>query len=105
MPLVRMELFIGNKSIDIDLFLAESEFQFEVMRRRRREEMEGVAVWLVTPEDLIHLRLMSFRPRDVADIGDILFAQGQLDEDYMRTWADLMGTRSRLDQILAESTL
>ena len=67
--------------------------------------MEGVSVWLVTPEDLILLKLASHRPRDVADICDVRFAQGQLDEGYMRMWADRMGIRPQLEQVLAEPAL
>ncbi len=105
MPLVRLELFVGAKCVDVDLFLAESAYLQEILRRRRLEQMEGVNVWLVTPEDLILLKLMSHRPRDVADIGDIRFAQGPLDESYMRMWADRMGIRPLLEQVFAEPAL
>lgn len=105
MPLIRIELFDGDESVDIDVFLAECEYQREIIRRRQRELMEGREVWLVSPEDLILLKLMSFRPRDHADIGDIRFSQGQLDEDYMRTWADRIGVRALLEQVLAESPI
>ena len=102
MPLVKFRLYLEGRGIDIDLFLAESRFQTEVLARRRREVIDELAVWLVTPEDLILLKLLANRPRDLADVGDILFTQGQLDESYLRRWAVEVGVLDRLEQVLRE---
>ncbi|HQU43702.1 MAG TPA: hypothetical protein PK867_12880, partial [Pirellulales bacterium] len=68
----------------MDLFLAESRFQRELVARSRPEQIDDLTVSVVTPEDLILLKLLARRPRDLADIGDILFIQGTLDEGYLR---------------------
>jgi hypothetical protein len=78
--------------------LAESPFQTEVVARRRRETLEDFDVWLVSPEDLILLKLLAARPRDLADIGDIVFIQGQLDEGYLRQWATVLGVSDALER-------
>ena len=56
---------------------------------------------LVTAEDLILFKLVASRPRDLLDIQDILFTQGQLDETYLRRWAGPLGVEAKLDDVLA----
>ncbi len=102
MPLVKARFYTEGRGIDIDIFLAESKFQQQLIARRRREPIDDLRVWFVSPEDLILLKLISRRPRDLADIGDILFTQGQLDEEYLRRWADALGVREELDRVLGE---
>jgi hypothetical protein len=101
MPIIKARLFLESRGIDVDIFLAESPYQKEILARRRCEEIDGSTVWLVSPEDLVLLKLLSYRPRDVADIGDVLFTQGQLDRDYLRHWAAALGVSARLDEALA----
>jgi hypothetical protein len=101
MPIVKARLFLEGRGIDIDIFLAESPYQQQLLTRRRREEVDGSPVWFVSPEDLVLLKLLSYRPRDIADIGDVLFTQGQLDESYLRQWASTLDVTPRLDEVLA----
>lgn len=102
MPVVKARLYLEGRGVDIDVFLAESSFQKELLARRRLEEVEESKVWFVTPEDLILLKLLAHRPRDLGDIGDILFTQGQLDEAYMRKWARQLGILNQLEQVLSQ---
>jgi hypothetical protein len=102
MPVVKFRLALAEHGIDIDVFLAESSFQAELLGRRRRATLDGTLVWLVSAEDLILLKLLAGRPRDTADIGDILFTQGKLDEAYMREWAERLGVRGQLERVLAQ---
>jgi hypothetical protein len=102
MPLVKFRLYHGTHGIDIDVFLAESRFQNSLIARRRMAEVEGFTVWLVSPEDLILLKLIAGRPRDLADIGDVVFIQGHLDEAYLRHWAAMLGISDALQRILLE---
>lgn len=102
MPLVRVGRYIEGNLIDVDLFLAESAFQHELLTRARPEQLDDLTVRVVSPEDLILLKLLAHRPRDIADIGDILFVQGSLDEKYLRRWAHDLGVLSRLEDALAD---
>lgn len=104
MPLVKFRLYLQQHGIDIDVFLAESPFQEELISRRVAADVEGTRFWLVSPEDLILLKLIASRPRDLADIGDVLFTQRQLDEGYMRHWASELGVLPRLEEILRDDT-
>ncbi len=87
MPLIRIRQWGHGQSIDVDLFLEESAFQESLLARHQKVSVEGIDAWIVSPEDLILLKLIAGRPRDIGDIQDILLAQGQLDLDYMEYWA------------------
>lgn len=40
--------------------------------------------------------------RDLVDVQDILFTQGQLDEGYMRRWAGTLGVAEKLEAALLD---
>ena len=101
MPLVKFRLYLIDRGIDVDVFLAESEYQQELMRRRRSHDLDGQRIWFVSPEDLILLKVLAARPRDIGDIEDVLLAQGDLDEAYMRRWAKELGVAEKLEEVLA----
>jgi hypothetical protein len=102
MPLFKVRLFLEGRGIDADVFLVENEFQKEVMSRRILDEVEGKPVHLITAEDLILFKLLAGRPRDLLDIEDVLFMQGQLDETYMRRWAGPLGVADQLERMLGK---
>lgn len=101
MPLVKFRLYVDGHSLDVDVFLAESPYQEELMRRRRLHELQGREVSFVTPEDLVLLKLIAARPRDLGDIEDVLLAKPDIDEAYMRRWAGPLGVAEKLEEILA----
>jgi predicted nucleotidyltransferase len=101
MPLVKVRLYLEGRGIDADVFLAETDFQQEVLARRIKAEVEGRRLDVVTPEDLILFKLVASRPRDLIDVQDVLFMQGQLDEAYLRRWAWPLGVAAKLDDVLA----
>ena len=97
LPFIKASTFIEGRSLAIDIFLAETAFLRSLISRRIKERVNGFDAWLVTAEDLILLKLISNRPRDLADIADILTMQLSLDDDYLRHWADILDIRDRLD--------
>jgi len=103
MPLVRLRLYLEGRGVDVDIFLAESSFQMELLARRQRAELDDQIIWLVSPEDLVLLKLIAGRPRDLLDVADILFTQGQLDTTHMRHWATQLGVLNRLEKALSET--
>jgi len=104
MPLVKLRRYIRDESLDADVFLAESEFQMEIMKRRVRLDAEGQPLWVVSPEDLVLLKLLAGRPRDLGDVADVLFMQAPLDVQYLRRWAGELGVEEALERALAEHT-
>ena len=102
MPLVRIRQWLHGRAIDIDLFLAESAFQESMLARRMQVDVEGASAWIASPEDLILLKIIAGRPRDIGDVMDIVLAQVQLDLNYMQQWADVLCIRPLLDTTLSE---
>jgi hypothetical protein len=100
MPLVKFRLYLADSGIDVDIFLAESSYQHEMMQRRVRHVIGGVPAWFVSVEDLILLKLIAGRTRDRADIDDLLLARADLDEPYLRRWAGQLGVEAKLDEVL-----
>jgi hypothetical protein len=97
LPVVKFQVWGGESAIDVDVFLAETDFQREVLKRRQLQHGEDFAAWFVTAEDLILLKLLAARPKDLVDVNDVLFIQGTLDEDYLRRWARQLDIEPALD--------
>ncbi len=102
MPIVKMGMQLGTQGIDIDVFLAECSFQESLLARTSQHDIGGRLVWLVSPEDLIVLKVLANRDRDRGDVQDVLFIQGELDRDYMRHWAAKLGVLSNLEEALTK---
>ena len=103
MPLVKLRTYVEEgKGIDVDLFITESAFQESLMARRMKCDILDRHIDVVSPEDLVLLKLLAGRPRDLGDIQDVRFMQRQLDERYMRTWAESLGISARLESLLQE---
>ena len=100
MPLVKIRLYLEGRGVDADVFLAETDFQQEVLERRIQTDVEGRRLDVITPEDLILFKLVASRPRDLIDVQDVLFMQGQLDEAYLRRWAKPLGVAEKLEEAL-----
>ena len=104
MPLVKLKPHLASGvSVDVDIFLNETPFQKSLMNRRVSVDLAGVRINFVTAEDLVLLKLIASRPRDLGDVGDILFVQGSMDIPYMNHWANELGISDRLTQSLSES--
>lgn len=106
MPLVKLKTQIDvDHFVDLDVFICESEFQRSLLKRRIRAQVDDEkSLWIVSPEDLILLKLLANRPRDLVDVADVLFVQGQLDEAYMHHWATILSITDRLNAALAENS-
>ncbi len=103
-PVLKFHYFVGSNTIDADVFLAESSFQHSLLERRQLRETDGVQGWFATAEDVILLKLMAGRRKDLVDIGDILLVSGDLDVGYMRKWAEELGVAQPLEDALDESS-
>lgn len=96
MPLFKASTFVDGRTLVADIFIAENEFQESIIARRQRGSIDGVSTWLVTPEDLILLKLVADRVRDRADVLDVLTMNPKLDDAYLNLWATRLGVTDRL---------
>jgi len=103
MPLIKLRTYIHGKGVDVDVFLAETPFQKEIIKRRHFVDTVDAKMWLATPEDIILLKLAAYRPRDKLDISDILFTQGELDQAYLRYWSEKLLVTDRLDEMISQA--
>jgi hypothetical protein len=53
LPVIKFQLIMAERAIDVDVFLAESPLLQEVLKRRRRHAAEQLQAWFVTAEDLL----------------------------------------------------
>jgi hypothetical protein len=83
----------------VDLILAETEYQRAAIERSAFEPNGGVALRVLRIEDVLVHKLIAGRPRDVADIEDILERRPQLDEAYVEQWVEYWGVRELWQQM------
>lgn len=96
MPLFKASTFVDGRTLVADLFIAENDFQASIIDRRIRGEIDGLKTWLVTPEDLILLKLLADRTRDRADVQDVLIMNVMLDDAHLDHWAKRLGVTDKL---------
>lgn len=97
MPIVKLKAYLDEMGIDIDLFLVDSDFLESLILRRIPVDIDGKTLWIATAEDLVLLKLLASRPRDLLDVDDMLFICGKLDTDYLLRWANQLGIRPQLE--------
>ena len=85
-------LYYPDGKVYVDLFLAKGDFQENVIRRSRAVDVEGVKLDLISPEDLILVKLISDRPKDTDDVREILLeSSDDLDFKYLEKWGEKLG--------------
>lgn len=72
--------------IDLDMAFGALPFEEEAVARAVWHEVGGIRIPLPLPEDLLIMKAVAHRPRDLADIEAILDAQPQLDLPRVRHW-------------------
>ena len=84
----RGDLFLRHRGCRLDLFFNSIPFHASAARRTREISLLGARVPILSPEDLIVLKLLFNRHKDVVDIERIVAALGAagLDWPYIRRW-------------------
>jgi hypothetical protein len=90
-------------AIDVDVALGCLPFEEEVVARATAVQVAGVSVPLPTPEDLIIMKAVAHRDRDLLDIEGLLAAHPHLDVRRIRRWvrafADALDTPELYDDL------
>ncbi|MDP2940410.1 MAG: nucleotidyltransferase [Candidatus Omnitrophota bacterium] len=78
----------------VDLFLARNEFQYSILKRAKKIKFQNLDLCIISPEDLILVKLQTGREKDMEDIRQIILAnKSKLDFVYLRKWAKLLNVR------------
>jgi hypothetical protein len=92
--------------VRVELFVPAVPLQNEILRRAVPILIRDREIRITTAEDLILLKLVFHREKDLRDVRGILWVQrGKLDLDYLRHWSarthepDL---QKELDQLIEE---
>jgi len=94
-----------SRRVEVDVFLVTTPYQAAAFARRVRVRLEDREMWILSPADLILHKLVAGRPKDLADIQNILAIQGFVDAEYVRGWAATLGVEARLEASLAQAGL
>lgn len=71
--------------VRIDIFANSIPLHEDAARRRQRIEFAGREIWFLSIEDLLVLKLLFFRPKDLEDCKRaVALIGGGLDRDYVR---------------------
>lgn len=76
---------------DIDISLGILPFEIELVERSKVVEFGSIKLRLPTPEDLIILKSVAHRPKDLADIQAIATKNLNLDKERIRYWVEQFG--------------
>lgn len=72
--------------VDVDISLVALPFEEESIARVKWTDVGGLSLPLPTPEDLIIMKAVAHRPRDLADVESLLDAYPRLDLRRVRRW-------------------
>lgn len=91
--------------MEIDISLGVLPFEEEMVERGRVRSFADLSVRLPTPEDLIIMKAVARRPKDLEDIRTIADKYPDLDvkriEEWTRAFGDILETPELWDQIKA----
>lgn len=86
------------KHVRVELFVPRVPLQDSVLKRRFRVEDGDAGVWVTTVEDLILLKMVFHRDKDLVDVRRLIAAnRGSIDRTYLESWIPktLTGTAGR----------
>lgn len=76
---------------NIDISLGVLPFEKETVERRIVQSTPTLSVHLPTPEDLIIMKAIAHRPKDLEDIRTIVDKQSELDSERIEYWVKSFG--------------
>lgn len=90
---------VGTK-VPIDLSIGFLPFEEGAVRRARVVKVRGLEIPVATVEDLLILKAIAGRPRDIVDMEGLLAANPQIDRDRVRTTTAMFAEMLEAPEIL-----
>lgn len=97
---IAVALFEEGSVWPVDIFLARTPFVRSAFDRRVPADLEGRRIAVVSAEDLLLFKLLADRPKDRAEVEDLLLVCGRLDREHLEPWARRLGVADRLAKAL-----
>jgi len=88
-----------ESGIDIDISLGILPFEIEMVERSSVVEVGLTRLRLPTPEDLIILKAVAHRPKDLQDIQAITNSHPDLDKQRIKFWVEQFGEALELPNL------
>ena len=91
----------SDSGFTVELFsLSSDAHDQERFKRRRATTYEGQPTFILTADDYIVTKLRWPRSKDFDDARDVIAMQGDvLDWNYIHHWADVHGSRAKLERV------
>ena len=97
----RVLLMRHTKSgLDIDVSFGSLPFEEEALKRSSKVRVGDMSIPLPTPEDLIVMKAVAHRPKDLMDIEAILEANPKLDRKRVLKWVKAFAEAVEMPEIL-----
>lgn len=91
-----------ESDIDVDISLGLLPFEVEAVERSQEYDTGSLQVRLPTPEDLIILKAVAHRPKDMLDIEAVITAQENLNTDRILFWVQQFAELLEMPEMLTE---
>lgn len=92
----KVNRFVDRHVWSTDLFVVEGAFLRSALARARQAAIGQQQVRVMAPEDIILLKLIANRRKDLADAEEIVAVCADLDVPYLRDWAARLDINNRL---------
>jgi hypothetical protein len=93
--------FVDRHVWQADLFIVRGEFLTAALGRARHSTIARRSVRIMAPEDIILLKLLAARRKDVADVEEVVHGCKNLDLAYLRDWSRKLNISDRLEPFLS----
>ncbi len=88
--------------IEIDLMLCGLPFEQDAVSNARLVNVDGVMVALPRVEDLLIMKAIAHRPRDMADIEGLIDAHPETDFEFVRKWVKEFSIAATMPDLLTD---
>ncbi len=93
----------GLTGTEVDISIGQLEFEQEVVSECVWIDIEGVQIPVATPENLIIMKALAGRSRDIADIESLAASCPTLDEKRIYSWLSEIGRIMDMPELVDET--
>jgi len=86
--------------ISVDFILAELPYEHAIIEKGKAFDVGGIQVKLPQVEDLVVMKLLARRPRDIGDLEGLIQTTPNLDWNYIRHWVGLFAKALNASDII-----